>query len=210
MIMRFIIFMLVTSEILSAGSGQTPFSYVLTPNGFGAHRFLVMICGVDSREGTGKCLEVQDNGSFTEVWSVSWFAPRGFVYLHPDGRSLLRVHNIDADKPLSDENYGNRTALSFYSEGKLVKKIVISEISSKYDSFERVNSDYRVISKVEAPGEFSMEEMGFPLYEESLKEELRKASIFCVTTVKGDMLFYTSLGNLINRLTKAQLIQGDR
>jgi hypothetical protein len=193
----------VFSGVLSAGSGQTPFSYVLTPDGVGSHRLLVMISGVDSGEGAGKCLEVQDDGSFTEVWSVPWFAPRGFVYLHPDGKSLLRIHNIDADKPLSAENYGSRTAFSFYNDGKLVKKILISEVVSEYSSFERVNSDYRIIKRVDAPGGFSMDEMGFPLYEDSLKEELTKASIFCVTTEKGERLFYTSLGKLINRLTKA-------
>jgi hypothetical protein len=198
-----ILLFLILSYHSFAGSESTPFSFVISPEVLGSHRFLVMVHDANPANIGGKCLEVQDNGTFKVVWKVDWYAQRGYICLHPDGRSLLRIHDIEGGKPLTKESYENTVAFSFYIEGKLSKIILINEIIKDYTSLQDMLREKRIIKNAVAKEEFSMAEMGFLTYNQEFKENLNNESIFRVATVEGSVFYFTSLGRIVNTLDTA-------
>lgn len=179
-------------------------TYLVSPSISGSRFVLVMM--PTSRgyweEGNGKCLEILDDGSFKERWSINWFANRGRVMLHPDGKSLVRIHQIEA--PLTKDNYTKKPGLSFYTEGRLVGNVFVGELIEDYSSLSSDINNYACIKSIDsmrglaAAHAMKLNENG---KHSELYKELRREPIFRIETVELNVFFYTASGNLIKKIT---------
>jgi len=199
----FILTLMFLLTVKGQSSVVSPIGYVVTPQGFGSSRFLVVTPENGStKKNSTTCFEVQSDGKLRKLWELPWYAPRGNVYLHQDGKTVLRLHQIEIYAKTPQEDYGSKIALSFYQDGIFLKSISVNFIVKDLKFIDWSNKYFLPVENVWSSRRFSIEEMGFVIFDETLENKLRKEPIFRILSVDGHNLYFGSAGRLVSRVKR--------
>ena len=127
-----------TISNLHSDSIEEPKSYITTSEN-GAYFFIMSPAQNDNKKSkaSGKAYQINNDGSMTLLWKVEgWYAYR--VILSDDGKYLLRM----GDWPLGCTISSLDLAVSFYKEGKLLKRYSTADLIMSNSSIRCTSSHY--------------------------------------------------------------------
>jgi hypothetical protein len=180
----------IAAQDLYADSPRTPFSYVVTAGeGKVYFRMFPRPRPGNHSDGFGVAYRVRDNGSDEVLWRTQgWYSTE--VFLSDDGYFLVAIGPWNGGTQPRKEDL----ALSFYSDGKLIKQYSTADLVKDGSKVRRSLSHYTWLARDS--------ELLKPYSERDPEAELRVFSkhMFRLKTCDGLVCFFDmTTGNIVER-----------